>query len=232
MPARYLGLCLATATMATAQETAPPPVTADDMRALLQDPNGDLSRLAQGMIGKNGGNQLFYFPSRDEPSTPAAWGLEFEPIHFKSGDGTPLHGWFIPAKGKTAKTAKGTVVFSHGNAGSISYHLGFCAWLAEASYNVIIYDYRGFGKSDGELPSEESAYEDTRAAWAELTRRVPQSKRYIYGPPANNLSPPPTLRNVPSYVKWDAMVAYDQPMYTLALNFINPRRIDKFDRLL
>ena len=136
------------AASATAQES-PPPVTADDLRALLQDSNGDLSRLAQGVVGKNGGNQLFYFPTRDEPTTPAAWGLKYESIDFKSGDGTALHGWFIPAKNKSAKSAKGTVVFSHGNAGSISHHLGFCTWLAEASYNVIVYAYRGFGKSGG-----------------------------------------------------------------------------------
>lgn len=169
MPARIFALCLAASAVASAQDAAPP-VTADDMRALLQDPDGDLSRLAQGMIGKNGGNQLFYFPTRDEPSTPAAWGLKFERIDFKSGDGTPLHGWFIPAKGKTAKTAKGTVVFSHGNAGSISYHLGFCAWLAEASYNVIIYDYRGFGKSGGTV-DRRGMIDDVKAAFAYALKR-------------------------------------------------------------
>ena len=165
MRARYFGLCLA-----TSAATAQPPATAADMRALLQDPNGDLSRLAQGMIGKQGGNQLFYFPTRDEPSTPAAWGLKFESINFKSADGTPLHGWFIPAKNKGAKSAKGTVVFSHGNAGSISYHLGFCAWLAEASYNVILYDYRGFGKSGGTV-DRRGMIDDVKAAFAYALKR-------------------------------------------------------------
>ena len=140
------------------------------MRALLQDPNGDLSRLAQGMIGKKGGNQLFYFPTHDEPSTPTAWGLKFETIEFKSADGTPLHGWFIPAKDMAAKAAKGTVVFSHGNAGSISYHLGFCTWLAEASYNVIIYDYRGFGKSGGTV-DRRGMIDDVKAAFAYALKR-------------------------------------------------------------
>jgi uncharacterized protein len=113
---------------------------------------------------------LFYFPTRDEPSTPADWGLKFETIQFKSADSTPLHGWFIPAKGKTAKTAKGTVVFSHGNAGSISYHLGFCAWLAEANYNVIIYDYRGFGKSGGTV-DRRGMIDDVKAAFAYALKR-------------------------------------------------------------
>lgn len=169
MQAHFTGLWLAALAVATAQES-PPPVSAADVRALLQDPNGDLSRLAQGMLGKQGGNQLFYFPTRDEPSTPTLWGLKYEAIDFKSGDGTPLHGWFIPAKGKTAQSAKGTVVFSHGNAGSISYHLGFCTWLAEASYNVIIYDYRGFGKSGGSV-DRRGMIDDVKAAFAYALKR-------------------------------------------------------------
>lgn len=166
---RVLSSGVFSAAMVIAQESAPP-VTAEDVRALLQEPNGDLSRLAQGMMGKNGGNQLFYFPTRDEPATPAAWGLKFERIDFKSGDGTPLHGWFIPAKGKSAETAKGTVVFSHGNAGSIGHHLGFCAWLAEAAYNVIIYDYRGFGKSGGTV-DRRGMIDDVKAAFDYAHRR-------------------------------------------------------------
>ena len=162
---------MAALSCASAQDVNPPPITAEQMRALLQDPNGDLSKAAQQVLGKNGGNQLFYFPTRDEPSTPATWGLKFESIDFKSADGTPLHGWFIPAKDKSAKAAKGTVVFSHGNAGSISYHLGFCAWLAEASYNVIIYDYRGFGKSGGTV-DRRGMINDVKAAFAYARKRA------------------------------------------------------------
>jgi fermentation-respiration switch protein FrsA (DUF1100 family) len=178
MITRSIGIILALCTAVSAQS----PATVEDMRAILQDPNGDLSRIAQGMVGRNGGNQLFYFPTRDEPSTPAAWGLEYESIHFKSADNTPLHGWFIPAKGKTPQTAKGTVVFSHGNAGSISYHLGFCAWLAEASYNVIIYDYRGFGKSGGTV-DRRGMIDDVKAAFAYALGRpdIDKNRLVSYG---------------------------------------------------
>jgi fermentation-respiration switch protein FrsA (DUF1100 family) len=108
---------------------------------------------------------LFYFPSHDEPTTPAQWGLKYEAVDFKSADATPLHGWFLQAKGKTPQTAKGTVVFSHGNTGSMSYHLGFCVWLAEAGYNVLLYDYRGFGKSGGTV-GRRGMIDDVKAAFA------------------------------------------------------------------
>lgn len=182
MIARFSGPWLATAALASAETAPPPPVNMGDLRVLLNDPNGDLSRAAQQVVGKNGGNQLFYFPTRDEPSTPATWGLKYEAVDFKSADGTSLHGWFMPAKDKTAKTAKGTIVFSHGNAGSISYHLGFCAWLVEASYNVLIYDYRGFGKSGGSV-DRRGMINDVKAAFAYARRRadIDSTKLVSYG---------------------------------------------------
>lgn len=169
MTGRISALCLAALATLSAEDA--PPVTADEIRTLLQDSDGSLSRLAEGSLGKNGGNRLFYFPTRDEISTPANWGLKFESIGFKSTDGTPLHGWFIPAKGKTADAAKATVIFSHGNAGSISHHIGFCAWLAEAGFNVIMYDYRGFGKSGGDV-DRRGMIDDVKAAFAYAVTRA------------------------------------------------------------
>ncbi|MCU0752770.1 MAG: lysophospholipase [Akkermansiaceae bacterium] len=84
-----------------------------------------------------------------------------------SADGTPLHGWFIPAKGKSPQ---GTVVFSHGNAGSLGHHLGFVTWLVEAGYNVMMYDYRGFGKSGGSV-DRRGMVDDVKAAFAHVGRR-------------------------------------------------------------
>ena len=66
--------------------TAGQPTT---FRVHAEDKDGKLSQLAQGAIGKNGGNQLFYFPTRDEPSTPASWGLKFETVDFKSAAAKP-----------------------------------------------------------------------------------------------------------------------------------------------
>ena len=165
MSVRALGVLLAAIPLASAEDPAAPPVTGDEIRALLNNPNGDLAKLAQQIGGKNGGNQLFYVPTRDEPSTPTMWGLKYETVDFKSTDGTPLHGWFMPAKNKTPQTAKATIVFSHGNAGSIGYHLGFCTWLAEAGYNVLLYDYRGFGKSGGTV-DRRGMINDVKAAFA------------------------------------------------------------------
>jgi fermentation-respiration switch protein FrsA (DUF1100 family) len=183
MNVRICGLGLISFSLAAAQETPVRPSPAGaDLRAILEDPNGDLTKIARTALGKNGGNHLFYFPTRDEPATPKNWGLTYEVVDFHSADGTALHGWFIPAKDHTPQTAKATIVFSHGNSGSIGYHLGFCTWMAETGFNVLVYDYRGFGKSGGTV-DRRGMIDDVKAAFKyALSRKDIDTSRLIsYG---------------------------------------------------
>lgn len=135
---------------------------------LLKDENGQLSKLAESLLGKNGGDRLFYYPTKDQPFTPKKYGYQFEDVRFKSSDGTELHGWFMPAR-KVAKP-KATVVFSHGNAGSVAHHFGFVDWLVMAGYNVLLYDYRAFGQSKGQI-SRRGMIEDVQAAFKYVASR-------------------------------------------------------------
>jgi fermentation-respiration switch protein FrsA (DUF1100 family) len=123
--------------------------------------------IALGLMGKDGGDRLFYYPTKDAPFTPAKYGHKFEDVSFNASDGVKLHGWWIPAK---TKTAKATVVYSHGNAGSLPHHLVFVYWLVDAGYNVMMYDYRGYGKSGGEI-SKVGIVEDAKAAYLYTTGR-------------------------------------------------------------
>jgi dipeptidyl aminopeptidase/acylaminoacyl peptidase len=162
-------------TLVHAEPEAQAPANRADLRALLEDPNGDLARLAKGALGKRGGNQLFYLPTRDEPQTPAQWGLKYESVNFSSADGTNLHGWFVPPK---SGKPKGTIVFSHGNAGSLGHHLGFVMWLAEAGYNILMYDYRGFGRSGGSV-DRRGMINDVKAAFAYTGKRPDVDSRRL-----------------------------------------------------
>lgn len=137
--------------------------------SVLDDSSGNLAKLAEMILGKNGGDRLFYFPSKDQPCTPRKFGYQYEDVSFRSADGTKLHGWFMPAAAGAGK-AKGTVVFSHGNAGSLGHHLGFVSWLMRAGYNVLLYDYRGYGKSSGTV-SRKGIIEDVQAAFAYVAKR-------------------------------------------------------------
>ena len=161
----WLAACLSAA--AQAEESWLP----ESVRSVLDDPDGGLSRLAKGLLPPGGVDDWFYLPTRDEPTTPADRGYRYEDVRFASADGTPLHGWFLPARTKAPSKPKGTVVFSHGNAGSLGYHLGLVTWLVDAGYHVFMYDYRGFGKSGGSV-DRRGMIEDVRAA-LERARQLP-----------------------------------------------------------
>lgn len=87
--------------------------------------------------------------------------VDWEDITFSSSDGTRLHGWVLSPRG--GAPYRGTILHLHGNAQNISTHSGFVAWLAEAGYRVVVFDYRGYGKSEGRA-SIKGAHLDGEAA--------------------------------------------------------------------
>lgn len=150
-----------------------------DLRKLLEGNEGNISALASSLMGTQDTNRLFYFPTHDVPATPKDWGFDYDEVYFKSEDGTKLHGWFLKARGEQPR---GTVVFSHGNAGSIGHHLGFVMWMAEAGYQVFMYDYRGFGESGGAV-NREGMVQDVNAAFDYVSKRpdVDRNRIVSYG---------------------------------------------------
>lgn len=109
-------------------------------------------------------DRLIYFPSKEVVTTPEAVGLAFEDVQFETGDGLTLRGWFVPvpASGRT-------LLFFHGNAGNISHRLESLLTFHRLGLNTFIFDYRGYGESEGK-PSEEGTYQDADAAWRYLTK--------------------------------------------------------------
>lgn len=150
------------------------------LATLKKDEGGQMTALGRALLGEKGGNKLFYFPTNDEAGTPKDRGLSYEDVFFSSTEGVKLHGWLIAASKGT--TLRGTVVFSHGNAGSLGHHLGFIDWLPQAGYQVMMYDYRGFGKSTG-TPTREGLIADVEAAFAYVSNRkeLAGAKLYSFG---------------------------------------------------
>ncbi len=109
--------------------------------------------------------KLVFYPSRDLARSPAHHNLLFETITLETADHERLHGWWIPAD-----HARGTVVVCHGNAGNIGDRLDLAEMLHGLRLNVLLFDYRGYGKSTG-TPDEEGLYRDAEAGWREALRR-------------------------------------------------------------
>lgn len=126
---------------------------------------------------------LFYQPSVGPTPVPAELpGAEL--VTFASRDGTKLCGWFIPAKtGAIASALAPTILHVHGNAGNINDHIWFSEYLPTAGFNVLIFDYRGYGQSEGRARRRGPLIEDANAALDHLlTRRDVDPKRIgMYG---------------------------------------------------
>ena len=102
---------------------------------------------------------MVFFPESRLDQSPADWGLAYEDVWIETSDGVRLHGWFLPYSG-----ARRVVLFFHGNAGNISHRRETLEILHHLGVNVLIFDYRGYGRSGGQ-PSEQGLYRDARAAW-------------------------------------------------------------------
>jgi len=106
---------------------------------------------------------FLYFPSRTLVQTPAEAGLTFRDLAIPTADGEQLHGWWVTAR----PPAIGHVLLCHGNAGNVGDRVLHAAQLSSAGFDVLLFDYRGYGRSSGS-PTEDGIQHDARAARAAL----------------------------------------------------------------
>jgi fermentation-respiration switch protein FrsA (DUF1100 family) len=118
------------------------------------------------------------------PSSPAeSWYDPVEPdtseFTFPSADGSTIHAWWVPPRDPGA----GAVLVSHGNGGNLSHRGRIAAELRKSlSAGVLLYDYPGYGKSQGK-PTEESCYAAGEAAYRRLTeeQKIPANRIVLFG---------------------------------------------------
>ena len=108
--------------------------------------------------------RYFYYPDRMEiPLSPLSHSLKIQEILFRTADGVRLHGRFY----QSVTRPRGTIVQFHGNAGNLSNHVDALLWLVENGYNLFVFDYRGYGRSESK-PSPSGLYQDALAALREM----------------------------------------------------------------
>ena len=138
------------------------------------------------IIGYGGANwylwanqrELIFFPSRDVHQSPADLDLKYEDVWLPVGD-SRLHGWWLQSN----EAAHPAFLYLHGNDMNVGGNVESIARLNRMGFTVLAVDYRGYGKSGGEFPSEIQVYEDAEAAWIYLVqeRHVDPRKTFIYG---------------------------------------------------
>lgn len=122
-------------------------------------------------------SRYIYFPDRSLLADPSSIGLQFESVYFEAADGIKLSGWFIPSD-----SARGVLLFCHGNAGNISHRLESIQIFHQLGLDVFIFDYRGYGQSEGK-PTETGTYQDAAAAWRYLVeeRKLASTDIVVFG---------------------------------------------------
>lgn len=107
---------------------------------------------------------MIYFPDRIMSRSPHDIGLEFESVEIETTDGVLIHGWYVPYE-----NSRGTILFCHGNGSNISGRLETIQIFHRLKFTTFIFDYRGYGKSQGK-PSEKGTYIDAESAYDYLVQ--------------------------------------------------------------
>jgi uncharacterized protein len=110
----------------------------------------------------------------------AAEGMDDVWIDFRStisGEPVKLHGLWAANRDPQAPV----LLYLHGARWDVRGSASRIRRMQELGFSVLGIDYRGFGRSTQELPSEAMAVEDARAAWSWLQARFPERQRFIFG---------------------------------------------------
>ena len=119
-------------------------------------------------------NSMIYFPTRYPEGDWAPHDLPVEDVWFESEAGIQLHGWYLPHE-----IPRAVVLFAHGNGGNLSDRASrLKKWWQEMGTSIMIFDYRGYGRSEGR-PSEEGLYRDAQAAHSFLAKKAQVSPQEI-----------------------------------------------------
>lgn len=132
----------------------------------------------------------FFRPKKEPQDTPKNDPPQKERIHYeeiqtKTTDKLILHGYFFKAKEKTDNT----ILFLHGRSGNVLHYYPICLRLqkglenAGINTNILIFDYRGFGNSEGRRPTRSTVLKDAYSAYSYLRdiKSIPPNKICLIG---------------------------------------------------
>lgn len=115
--------------------------------------------------------RLMFFPTRQLANTPELYDLKYQDVRFSvqadAGRLENLHGWWIPAEKEDAPV----MLYFHHNAINIGANVSQTLQFYELGYSIFLFDYRGFGQSEGSFPNEVQLYQDAQAAWDYLIQQ-------------------------------------------------------------
>lgn len=120
--------------------------------------------------------KLIFFPDKLKKDYQFSFNAKFEEINLTTLDGEILNGLHF-----YAKNPKGAVLFFHGNTNDISRWGGQSDFWLNLGYDFFVFDYRGFGKSSGEIRSENELYEDANLMFERVLKDFKKDEIVVLG---------------------------------------------------
>ena len=127
--------------------------------------------------------RLIFFPSPDLEQTPAHLNIPYQEVWLSvevtATESQFIHGWWMKAN----KPNDRVLLYLHGNGENIAPNINHANFFRELGFSVLLIDYRGYGRSQGEFPNELQVYQDAAVAWNYLReeRKIPSEQIFIYG---------------------------------------------------
>jgi uncharacterized protein len=119
---------------------------------------------------------IIFHPEKLSKSHTFHFDQKFEEKTIKANDGTLLNGVLFKTD-----SAKGLVFYLHGNAGSLDSWGATAEFYTSFNYDVFMLDYRGYGKSEGIISSENQMFDDVQTAYNEMKKIYPENKIIVLG---------------------------------------------------
>lgn len=119
--------------------------------------------------------KLIFRPEKLDASYSFSFEPPFTELHFKREDGALLNALYF-----TVANPKGAILYFHGNKGSLKRWGMIASSLMKYGYNVLVMDYRGYGKSTGTV-SELNLQNDARFFYKELSQQFSEDQVIVYG---------------------------------------------------
>lgn len=120
--------------------------------------------------------KLIFYPTKLQKDYVFTFKQDFEEINIKTKDGTTLNGLLFKAN-----ESKGLIFYLHGNAGALNLWGQIAPVYTDLGYDVFFLDYRGFGKSGGEISSQHQLLNDIQTVYAEMMKRYDENKITVLG---------------------------------------------------
>jgi uncharacterized protein len=127
--------------------------------------------------------RFIFFPRATIDTTPAAFNLQYQevwlPVKTVTSQVEKIHGWWIPASSPSDRV----LLYLHGNGVNIGANVAHASRFHYMGFSVLLPDYRGYGLSQGNFPTESQVYQDAKVAWDYLVKqkKIPPQRIFIYG---------------------------------------------------